>query len=137
VRRRLAQVHANPRAFAKYWLRVLTEIKNRGLGDVLIVVCDGLTGLPDVKAGPSKGRRVSDAPSSLDTGGAAPDAVARAGSRRADLNIDWLPSLEHRGRPRTNRRIAKGIASRFRDVLGALVTSSPTTSPNLSTAIDK
>jgi putative transposase len=25
---------------AKYWLRVLTEIKNRGVGDVLIVVCD-------------------------------------------------------------------------------------------------
>ena len=32
---------------AKYWLRVLTEIKNRGTKDCLIVVCDGLTGLPD------------------------------------------------------------------------------------------
>ncbi|KWX01244.1 hypothetical protein TH66_02660 [Carbonactinospora thermoautotrophica] len=32
---------------AKYWLHVLTEIKNRGVGDVCIVVCDGLTGLPD------------------------------------------------------------------------------------------
>jgi len=32
---------------AKYWLSVLTEIKNRGVGDVLMVVCDGLTGLPD------------------------------------------------------------------------------------------
>jgi putative transposase len=32
---------------AKYWLRVLTEIKNRGVGDVCIVVCDGLSGLPD------------------------------------------------------------------------------------------
>jgi putative transposase len=32
---------------AKYWLHVLTEIKNRGVGDVLMVVCDGLTGLPD------------------------------------------------------------------------------------------
>ncbi|WP_103511432.1 IS256 family transposase [Streptomyces sp. SM13] len=29
---------------AKYWLQVLTEIKNRG---VLMLVCDGLTGLPD------------------------------------------------------------------------------------------
>jgi transposase-like protein len=29
---------------------VLTEIKNRGVGDVLIVVCDGLTGLPDAIA---------------------------------------------------------------------------------------
>jgi len=35
---------------AKYWLRVLTEIKNRGTKDCLIVVCDGLTGLPDAVA---------------------------------------------------------------------------------------
>jgi transposase-like protein len=32
---------------AKYWLHVLTEIKNRGTADVCLVVCDGLTGLPD------------------------------------------------------------------------------------------
>jgi putative transposase len=32
---------------AKYWLRVLTEIKNRGVADVCIVVCDGLKGLPE------------------------------------------------------------------------------------------
>ncbi|MGI9624855.1 MAG: IS256 family transposase [Acidimicrobiales bacterium] len=32
---------------AKYWLAVLTEIKNRGTDDVCIVVCDGLKGLPD------------------------------------------------------------------------------------------
>lgn len=32
---------------AKYWMRVLTEIKNRGTRDCLIVVCDGLKGLPD------------------------------------------------------------------------------------------
>lgn len=32
---------------AKYWLRVLSEIKNRGVADVCIVVCDGLKGLPD------------------------------------------------------------------------------------------
>ena len=32
---------------AKFWLHVLTEIKNRGAADVCIVVCDGLTGLPD------------------------------------------------------------------------------------------
>jgi putative transposase len=29
---------------------VLTEVKNRGVGDVCIVVCDGLTGLPDAIA---------------------------------------------------------------------------------------
>ena len=32
---------------AKYWMRVLSEIKNRGTRDVLMVVCDGLKGLPD------------------------------------------------------------------------------------------
>ena len=32
---------------AKYWLQVLTEIKNRGVEDVCLVVCDGLKGLPD------------------------------------------------------------------------------------------
>ena len=30
-----------------FWLSVLTEIRNRGLEDVLIVCCDGLKGLPD------------------------------------------------------------------------------------------
>jgi putative transposase len=35
---------------AKYWLHVLTEIRNRGVNDVLMVVCDGLTGLPDAIA---------------------------------------------------------------------------------------
>jgi putative transposase len=32
---------------AKYWLRVLAELKNRGVADVCIVVCDGLKGLPE------------------------------------------------------------------------------------------
>ncbi|HJW00104.1 MAG TPA: IS256 family transposase [Arthrobacter sp.] len=32
---------------AKYWLGVLTEIKNRGVEDVCISVCDGLKGLPE------------------------------------------------------------------------------------------
>lgn len=32
---------------AKFWLQVLTEIKNRGVDDACIVVCDGLKGLPE------------------------------------------------------------------------------------------
>ncbi len=32
---------------AKYWLAVLTELRNRGVQDVFFVVCDGLKGLPD------------------------------------------------------------------------------------------
>jgi putative transposase len=35
---------------AKFWLRVLTEVKNRGTRDVLMVICDGLKGLPDAIA---------------------------------------------------------------------------------------
>jgi putative transposase len=31
---------------AKFWLAVLTELKNRGVADVFFVVCDGLKGLP-------------------------------------------------------------------------------------------
>jgi putative transposase len=32
---------------AKFWVGVLTELKNRGVADACIVVCDGLKGLPD------------------------------------------------------------------------------------------
>jgi putative transposase len=31
---------------AKFWLRVMNDLKARGVEDVLVVVCDGLTGLP-------------------------------------------------------------------------------------------
>jgi putative transposase len=32
---------------AKFWLSVLTELRNRGLQDILICCCDGLSGLPE------------------------------------------------------------------------------------------
>lgn len=32
---------------AKFWLAVLTEVRQRGVDDVLLVCCDGLKGLPD------------------------------------------------------------------------------------------
>jgi putative transposase len=32
---------------AKFWLQVLSELKNRGVADVCIAVCEGLKGLPD------------------------------------------------------------------------------------------
>jgi hypothetical protein len=31
---------------AKFWLRMMNELKARGIADVLIAVCDGLTGRP-------------------------------------------------------------------------------------------
>jgi transposase-like protein len=35
---------------ARFWAGVLAELANRGVKDVLIVCCDGLTGLPDAIA---------------------------------------------------------------------------------------
>src|SRR6476659_3927766 len=32
---------------AKFWMNVLTELRNRGTADVFFIVCDGLRGLPD------------------------------------------------------------------------------------------
>ena len=32
---------------SKFWLTVLTELKNRGVDDIFIACCDGLTGFPD------------------------------------------------------------------------------------------
>ena len=32
---------------AKFWLRVMTELRNRGTQDVLIAVVDGLKGFPE------------------------------------------------------------------------------------------
>jgi putative transposase len=32
---------------AKQWMSMLTELKNRGVADALVVCCDGLKGLPD------------------------------------------------------------------------------------------
>jgi len=33
---------------AKFWMSVLTDLRNRGLKDTFFVVCDGLKGLPEV-----------------------------------------------------------------------------------------
>jgi putative transposase len=35
---------------AKFWMSVLTDLRNRGVRDSFFVVCDGLKGLPDVVA---------------------------------------------------------------------------------------
>ena len=35
---------------AKFWMSVLTDLRNRGVKDTFFVVCDGLKGLPDVVA---------------------------------------------------------------------------------------
>ena len=42
-----AGTSANKGEGAKFWLQVLTELKNRGVRDVFVVCEDGLTGFPD------------------------------------------------------------------------------------------
>ncbi len=32
---------------AKFWMAILTELKNRGVADIFFLVCDGLKGMPD------------------------------------------------------------------------------------------
>lgn len=50
-RRDILGIWASPGAEgAKFWLAVLTELRNRGVADVCIVCCDGLKGLPDAIA---------------------------------------------------------------------------------------
>ena len=48
----LAGEKGRPRAVggegAKFWLSVLTDLKNRGVADVFFLVCGGLKGLPEV-----------------------------------------------------------------------------------------
>ncbi len=31
---------------AKFWISILTELKNRGVADIFYLVCDGLKGMP-------------------------------------------------------------------------------------------
>jgi len=36
-----------PNEGAKFWLKVITELKNRGIEDVFVICCDGLKGFPE------------------------------------------------------------------------------------------
>jgi putative transposase len=44
---------------AKFWLAVLTDLKNRGITDVFFLGCDGLKGLPDITVSPHRRRSVN------------------------------------------------------------------------------
>ena len=41
---------------AKFWLRVMNELKNRGVEDIIFAVVDGLKGFPDAITAASRGR---------------------------------------------------------------------------------
>jgi putative transposase len=46
-RREVLGIWLEPTEGAKFWLRVMNELRARGVEDVLVVVCDGLKGLPE------------------------------------------------------------------------------------------
>jgi len=81
---------------AKFWLKVMTELKNRGVQDALICLVDGLKGFRSDRGRVSAGgrfrlHRASDAPQS----GVTAPAGSQARSGRAQIN---LPGGERRGR---------------------------------------
>ena len=41
---------------AKFWASVCSQLANRGVRDVLIVCCDGLTGFPEASRPPGRRR---------------------------------------------------------------------------------
>ena len=43
---------------AKFWLKVMNELKTRGVNDILIAVVDGLKGFPEAIRAVFPGRRV-------------------------------------------------------------------------------
>ena len=45
---------------AKFWMAVLTDLRNRGVNDMFFVVCDGLKGLPEVVSQRLAGRDRAD-----------------------------------------------------------------------------
>jgi len=45
-RKQVLGIWLEPREGSRFWLNVLTSLRNRGLKDALVVCCDGLTGLP-------------------------------------------------------------------------------------------
>jgi len=109
---------------AKYWLRVLSEIKNRGVRDVCMLVCDGLKGLPDaVSAG---GRRPSCKPASFIFCGI-PSSTRRKGtghrSRRTSSPFTpprrrrrrWTGSPSSPGNGRNATRLSYGCGRTPRD----------------------
>ena len=59
---------------ASFWAHVCAELANRGVKDVLIVCCDGLTGLPEANAG-SPGPRPRSPPAWVPPGSVPLDAV--------------------------------------------------------------
>ena len=99
---------------AKFWASVCAELANRGVRDVLIVCCDGLTGFPEAIAATWPRSDRADLCRASDPGGDAVRELQRPQSRRrrveADLqaaNADGaLIELEAFERPRSGKQVS-------------------------------
>ena len=107
---------------AKFWLRVMNELRNRGVEDILIAVVDGLKGFPDAITGRLPRRRSSRPASCICCAKAWSSSPRRIESRRGgaegDLPGDGRRRRRGRARRLRGRRLGPKI-SRHRPELAA------------------
>ena len=101
---------------AKFWMSVLTDLRNRGIKDVFFVVCDGLKGLPDVVGERLAAGHRADLHRAPDPQHLPPDVQAGLGRHEAGRQAH-LHGGERRGGPRRAGRAGRemGEAVRGRD----------------------
>jgi putative transposase len=95
---------------AKFWMQVLSELKQRGVQDILVCCVDGLKGFPGSDRGDLPDHDGADLHRPSDP--AQPQVRAAAGARagRARLEADL-----HRGRRRRRPGRARGVPTRSGD----------------------
>lgn len=87
---------------AKHWMHIPTEIKNRGVNDILMLVCDGLKGLrrdgATRRVGRSRDRRATSQIQSAVAGESPADIGCRAHSvRTGRVDIDGHSTVHRKG----------------------------------------
>ena len=91
---------------ASFWASVCADLANRGIRDVLVVCCDGLTGFPEAIAGHLVTGRRSDLRRAFDP---QRDAVCvpRGAQGRGRGDQTGLHRRQRRGRPRRVGRLRR------------------------------
>jgi putative transposase len=88
---------------AKFWMQVLSDLKQRGVQDILICCVDGLKGFPEaIEAIPPNGRADVRGASHSSQSRVRPAARARAGRPRSQADL-------HRGRRRRRPLRARAV----------------------------
>jgi len=76
---------------AKFWLQVVTELRNRGVQDIFIACVDGLKGFPDAIDRGNAGPRWPAALKRIDQSATAEEAELRLGEFEAKWDAEYLP----------------------------------------------